>query len=140
MEFWCALFAEGGFVAVDFLRPRIWCDENICWWYRQNIMLFVLRARLTEIVGSDLAAVSGPAVSLVHPESYLDIVHRPAHDLYGSDPRDDVEYLRAVQTWAGGGRPPVHPKGYDRVQDRRKGLLSQVARRLAARVKNAVFK
>jgi SAM-dependent methyltransferase len=38
--FWAALFAQHGFVAVDCVRPRIYANNNIEWWYRQNVLIF----------------------------------------------------------------------------------------------------
>ena len=40
---WCLLFGEIGYEAYDIVRPRIWNDASIPWWYRQNIMLFINR-------------------------------------------------------------------------------------------------
>jgi SAM-dependent methyltransferase len=36
-EYWQALFNENGFVCDDWLRPRIWNDDLVEYWYRQNI-------------------------------------------------------------------------------------------------------
>jgi SAM-dependent methyltransferase len=40
-EYWESLFRERGYQMVDLLRRRIWQDERIDWWYRQNLILFV---------------------------------------------------------------------------------------------------
>lgn len=42
-SYWARRFAENGFEVVDCLRNRIWRDERIEWWYRQNLLLFVRR-------------------------------------------------------------------------------------------------
>ena len=39
-DHWAELFAARGYVAVDAIRPRIWRDEAVAWWYRQNALLF----------------------------------------------------------------------------------------------------
>lgn len=39
--YWADLFAKEGYVCIDCLREKIWEDESILWWYRQNIMIFV---------------------------------------------------------------------------------------------------
>lgn len=39
--FWIQEFAKRGFVALDFIRPRIWHDESVALCYRQNILYFV---------------------------------------------------------------------------------------------------
>lgn len=38
-EYWRALFLKHGYYFHDVIRPRIWENENIDWWYRQNIFL-----------------------------------------------------------------------------------------------------
>jgi hypothetical protein len=42
-EYWRALFSGRGYVAVDYLRPRIVSDASIDRWYRYNTLLYVLR-------------------------------------------------------------------------------------------------
>ena len=39
-RYWTEKFARRGFMAVDCLRPRIWQNVDVAWWYRQNIFLF----------------------------------------------------------------------------------------------------
>jgi hypothetical protein len=39
--FWINEFGKRGYVALDFIRPRIWHDETVALWYRQNILFFV---------------------------------------------------------------------------------------------------
>jgi SAM-dependent methyltransferase len=40
-DFWRKRFADHGFAAYDFVRPRIAADNRISFWYRYNIILFV---------------------------------------------------------------------------------------------------
>jgi SAM-dependent methyltransferase len=40
-DFWRQRFADNGFGAYDFVRPRIAADNKISFWYRYNIILFV---------------------------------------------------------------------------------------------------
>jgi hypothetical protein len=71
-DYWARLFADHGYVAIDCLRPCIWHHEQVCWWYRQNMLLFVEEARLRGNVNlSRLAATHNPVHSLVHPGNYL---------------------------------------------------------------------
>lgn len=39
-SYWVELFAEHGFEGSDELRWALWGDERICWWYRQNLLVF----------------------------------------------------------------------------------------------------
>lgn len=90
LEFWSALFEAHGFVGADVLRPLIWREQRVPWWYRQNSVLFIPRRRLwrhPRLWGS------GPPVSLVHPEGYLWAVHRPRVG-------DPARYGGDVASWA----------------------------------------
>ena len=44
-EYWQALFREKGYEFYDLLRPRIWNDGDIEWWYRQNMFVVVNGAK-----------------------------------------------------------------------------------------------
>ncbi|MEW6736710.1 MAG: methyltransferase domain-containing protein [Acidobacteriota bacterium] len=39
--YWRTLFATHGFHRLDPIRPRVWQDTRVEWWYRQNVFLFV---------------------------------------------------------------------------------------------------
>ena len=45
-EYWAQKFAKHGYVAVDYFRKKIWNNENIEWWYRQNIFVFIHKDEL----------------------------------------------------------------------------------------------
>ena len=39
--YWEKIFSSIGYSVIDSIRPRIWDDDNIPWWYRQNILIFI---------------------------------------------------------------------------------------------------
>ena len=43
--FWIGEFERRGFVALDFIRPKIWHDETVALCYRQNVLFFVSEKR-----------------------------------------------------------------------------------------------
>ncbi|MFN0010562.1 MAG: class I SAM-dependent methyltransferase [Phycisphaerales bacterium] len=55
-DYWAGLFAAHGFVVVDAVRPVIWADERVSWWYRQNTLLFLRPERLAACV--ELAGIA----------------------------------------------------------------------------------
>lgn len=72
-DYWASRFEQRGFVVVDCIRPRIWQNSKIEWWYAQNVMLFVRRDRLddypalkefSENLGSE-------PMAMVHPRLFL---------------------------------------------------------------------
>jgi SAM-dependent methyltransferase len=64
-DYWCRLFADHSFEVVDCLRPQIWNDQRVEYWYRQNMLIF---AR-PDVVGT-LPRYPGP-LRIVHPEHFL---------------------------------------------------------------------
>lgn len=62
-SFWAQLFAEHGRKPYDVLRPKLWSDEAIPAWYRQNIVLYL-----------DDATASGLGLTPEEP-ALLDRVH-----------------------------------------------------------------
>lgn len=63
-SFWAALFAAEGKKPYDILRPKLWADEAIPAWYRQNAILF-----LDDATASALELIPDEAALLdrVHP-------------------------------------------------------------------------
>jgi SAM-dependent methyltransferase len=82
--YWTALFKAHGYRGLDLLRPMIWNDSSISWWYRQNLVLF---AAEHVIAGNEkLAALVSSAPdeppALVHPE-LLSIVLKRSRPSFG---------------------------------------------------------
>jgi hypothetical protein len=65
-EYWRALFRRHGYVAVDAIRPLVWGNSDVVWWYQQNMLLY---CRQDMMAGrSDLTAVpEGRSLNVVHP-------------------------------------------------------------------------
>lgn len=82
-DYWAAKFSRAGYVSVDALRPRIWENRSVRWWYAQNALLYVRADRLPSYPA--LAAVQAapvqPPLRMVHPNLFLCLAHRtsPAH-------------------------------------------------------------
>jgi hypothetical protein len=64
-DYWIEKFQNNGYLTYDFIRPAIWQDRNIPYWYRQNILLFSKTPLAIE-------APSFYGKSLVHPDHYLE--------------------------------------------------------------------
>ncbi len=65
--YWQQLFAARSYSAYDCLRHRIWREENIEWWYRQNLVLYVADATASRYT---LPPRTEEVLALVHPELY----------------------------------------------------------------------
>lgn len=71
-DYWVKLFNEKGFVALDFIRKRIWNDKHIATWYRQNILMFVKKDQKHRVSLPWLKECDKSLpTSLVHPDLYL---------------------------------------------------------------------
>jgi SAM-dependent methyltransferase len=40
-EYWSRIFQQFGYVPVDYIRPKIWGNNEVEWWYQQNILLYI---------------------------------------------------------------------------------------------------
>jgi hypothetical protein len=71
-SYWAELFARHGYLAYDPIRPAIWRDQQVAWWYRQSIVVFTdAPARDAHPALAALAPVGGAALDQVHPENYV---------------------------------------------------------------------
>jgi SAM-dependent methyltransferase len=62
-SYWIELFAERGFEAFDVVRPRVWENARVEWWYRQNTFLFARGAVAERVAGADTVHLT----DVVHP-------------------------------------------------------------------------
>ncbi|MGH7931555.1 MAG: class I SAM-dependent methyltransferase [Candidatus Binataceae bacterium] len=74
-SYWRSLFAAEGFRMFDPIRPRIREENAICWWYRQNLVVFASREAISrhsrlgeEVAGDDIEWVH---ISLVRRKHNL---------------------------------------------------------------------
>jgi SAM-dependent methyltransferase len=76
-EYWQAVFARQGYVAVDCLRWRFWQDSLVSWYYSQNMVLYVREQCLEDYpaLASHRLPPGATLHRLVHPERYLSTAH-----------------------------------------------------------------
>lgn len=65
--YWQNLFQKQRYSAYDCIRPRIWNERQVDWWYRQNTVLYVADAVAARF---SLPSKTAEVLSLVHPELY----------------------------------------------------------------------
>jgi SAM-dependent methyltransferase len=66
-SYWSDLFAVHGFVPLDVVRPVVWADEQVAFWYAQNTILYVDAAHGSLGELRDRAARLDRTLDLVHP-------------------------------------------------------------------------
>lgn len=74
-EYWAHLFAQRGYAVIDCLRPKIWNNNNILVWYRQNLLFFIKSDELNNypLLQDEYENLGKLPLSIVHPEKYLQL-------------------------------------------------------------------
>ena len=66
-SYWARLFADRGYRAVDLVRPLVWEDDRVAFWYAQNSVLYLDRS----LPDPDRSVSVAAPMDLVHPRLYL---------------------------------------------------------------------
>ena len=76
-EYWAKKFLERGYIAIDYIRPKIWNDEGIEYWYRQNSIIYLKNERLKDFpeLESSAHATDPDFLLRIHPEKYFAYVN-----------------------------------------------------------------
>lgn len=70
LSYWTEKFAVRGYQLFDVLRPRLWANTDVCWWYRQNIVVLCNHESRFR-AGLELAAAQNPPITdLAHPDGF----------------------------------------------------------------------
>lgn len=79
-DYWIKLFEKRGFVVVDCIRHKIWNNENVAVWFRQNILMFVKKSYLevSPSLKQEIQINKNPYshLSIVHPQFYLRAIEK----------------------------------------------------------------
>lgn len=72
-SYWAELFADEGYVPVDCVRPAVWKNASVEWWYAQNALLYVDKRVLANYpkVAEWQKYTNPEHLSMVHPLHYL---------------------------------------------------------------------
>lgn len=69
-SYWVERFRRHDFVPLDCLRPLLWAESAVAWWYAQNLLAFVRRSRLSDYAAAQATSLPWPT-DLVHPRAYV---------------------------------------------------------------------
>jgi SAM-dependent methyltransferase len=69
-DYWQDLFKTHDYVAFDLIRPQVWDDDSVDFWYRQNSILYVKRATAERhaVLRTALAGADRRVKRMVHPD------------------------------------------------------------------------
>jgi SAM-dependent methyltransferase len=73
-EYWAALFKQQGYVPVDALRRKLWNNDQVDFWYKQNMLFFCQEQALlaNDKLAEAFRTTYPEALSMVHPLWYLE--------------------------------------------------------------------
>ena len=66
-SYWEGIFKEFGFTAHDWIRPRIWENTDIPFWYKQNIVVYLKDIENTKTISRNWV------LDVVHPEMFTTV-------------------------------------------------------------------
>ena len=72
-SWWASKFKDHDYLPLDYLRPKIWELEDVAFWFKQNLFLYVKSERLQKEDLRQLAALQDDLIvmDIVHPRLYL---------------------------------------------------------------------
>lgn len=65
-SYWAKLFKERGYEPFDLIRPTVWDENQLPYWYRQNVILYVHGAKAKEL-GLNYAQFM---LDVIHPQRW----------------------------------------------------------------------
>jgi hypothetical protein len=63
-SYWVNLFDSMNYAAIDIIRPALWRNEHVEFWYRQNSFLYISRSRLGSL---GLTETRPALIDIAHP-------------------------------------------------------------------------
>lgn len=77
LEYWNNLFNRKGYVAVDCIRNKVWQNDQVDFWFAQNMVFFVCQKHLNSSqnykLQQQLENTHVEQLSIVHPKKYLQL-------------------------------------------------------------------
>lgn len=72
-DYWISFFHQRGYQVFDCLRIKIWQNDNVAWWYSQNMFLFAKKSCLNNypLLEQKFDNDNSTPLSIVHPKLYL---------------------------------------------------------------------
>lgn len=104
-EYWAALFSENGYQVFDILRSKVWNNDDVEYYYAQNVFLYVDQAKLQQypLLHAQAPLFDRTSLSRVHPRRWEDMVNNinrtpKLEQLITAIPKSSLEFgKRAVR-------------------------------------------
>jgi len=76
--YWADKFDKENYECIDIVRPIIWNNKDVEWWYKQNMLLYVHRQRHQELIKTLRSKIESKLpLDVVHPETYISHHYEP---------------------------------------------------------------
>lgn len=69
-SYWINLFKTNRYDCFDIIRPIIWENKDVEWWYKQNIFLFIRQNPNSNIKVESLKKIEKNIPNIINPENY----------------------------------------------------------------------
>lgn len=66
LDYWIIKFQNNGYKCIDCIRDKIWNDENIQFWYKQNIVIFINSSKKPILLNEEERGT----LSVIHPDLF----------------------------------------------------------------------
>lgn len=72
-DYWANLFDKKNYVAIDCIRPRVWNNKKVEWWYSQNTILYANKELLlkNDKLNEEHTKTNLSKLNLVHPKNIV---------------------------------------------------------------------
>lgn len=71
-SYWASKFAVHGYLAFDAVRPHLWNQRDIAYWYKQGVLLYARGPSLDRFESLGLKTATPTMLDVVHPDRYLE--------------------------------------------------------------------
>jgi hypothetical protein len=92
-DYWANYFKNNGYEAIDCVRKKVWQDDQVDWWYAQNILMFSQTDYLASnpLLKEEFENTHSSQLSMVHPKKYLELmrIQLAAQDIAKLIPKED---------------------------------------------------
>ncbi len=79
-SYWINKFEKRNFIVVDYVRPKIWNNKNVCYCYAEESFVFINRERIDDFPLLKNEMREDVIYNLVHPIHFKDQIIKPTHD------------------------------------------------------------
>lgn len=93
LNYWSNYFQKVGYVPIDCLRRKIWQNNQVDFWYAQNILIFAEHNYLETnyLLKREFENIGASQLAIVHPKKYLEVV-----ELYSAETKTVQLYKAAA--------------------------------------------